>query len=433
MPHNQVLRQLAQAALELYPSEAAVRLEQMRARDVADLLERQKPELAAQVLARLRADLASEVVEVLNAAAATRILAALEPARAAALISRLQDDARAARLAALDEKLSSELAALMSYPMGVAGSIMDPRVTSFRPDATPREALARIRALKNTAILTVYLIDTEGRLIGSVGIQDLAIAEPGVRLIEIAQSAPPRVLALAPHDEVIAIADEGRLSSIPVVDIGDRLVGVIRYADLLAATQRDATADIQTMVGVSKEERALSGALFAVRKRLPWLQINLATAFLAAAVVGLFEDTIARFTALAVLLPVVAGQSGNTGAQALAVTMRGLALREIGVRHWFRVARKELTVGAINGVAVAMVTSFGVLVWSRSPGLAAVIGSAMVFSMIIAGASGASVPMVLIKLRQDPAAASSIVLTTITDVIGFMTFLGFATLASSAL
>jgi magnesium transporter len=210
-------------------------------------------------------------------------------------------------------------------------------------------------------------------------------------------------------------------------------VGVIRYADLLRATQREATADIQTMVGVSKEERALSGVLFAVRKRLPWLQINLATAFLAAAVVGLFEGTIARFTALAVLLPVVAGQSGNTGAQALAVTMRGLALREIRLKHWPRVAGKELAAGAINGVAVALVTAIGVYLWSQSLGIAAVIGVSMVCSMIIAGVAGASVPMALTLLRQDPAAAASIVLTTVTDVMGFLTFLGFATLASGML
>jgi magnesium transporter len=187
------------------------------------------------------------------------------------------------------------------------------------------------------------------------------------------------------------------------------------------------------MVGVSKEERAFSSAWFAVRKRLPWLQINLATAFLASTVVGLFEDTIARFTALAILLPVVAGQSGNTGAQALAVTMRGLALREIRVRHWFRVARKELAVGAVNGTAVAAVTTLGVYLWSGSAGLSAVIGTAMICSMVIAGLAGASVPMVLILLKQDPAAASSIVLTTVTDVVGFLTFLGFATVASGAL
>jgi magnesium transporter len=186
-------------------------------------------------------------------------------------------------------------------------------------------------------------------------------------------------------------------------------------------------------VGASKEERALSRVGFAVRKRLPWLQVNLATAFLAAAVVGIFEETIARFTALAVLLPVVAGQSGNTGAQALAVTMRGLALREVRPRHWPRLTLKEVNVAFINGLAVALTTAVGVYVWSRSLGLALVIGTSMVISMVVAGLSGASIPVVLIKLGQDPAQASSIILTTATDVVGFLSFLGIATLLAGIL
>ncbi|HLF12967.1 MAG TPA: magnesium transporter, partial [Gammaproteobacteria bacterium] len=139
---------------------------------------------------------------------------------------------------------------------------------------------------------------------------------------------------------------------LPVIDIHGRLIGAIRHDALLKTLEEAASVDIQMMVGAGREERALSPPQFAVRKRLPWLQINLATAFLAAAVVGLFESTIAQFTALAVLLPVVAGQSGNAGAQALAVTMRGLALREISTRHWFRVLFKEMNVGIVNGIAI---------------------------------------------------------------------------------
>jgi magnesium transporter len=187
------------------------------------------------------------------------------------------------------------------------------------------------------------------------------------------------------------------------------------------------------MVGASRDERAFSRVSFAVRKRLPWLHINLATAFLAAAVVGLFEATIARFTALAVLLPVVAGQSGNTGAQALAVTMRGLTLREVRPRHWLRLALKEGRVALINGCAVALSTSAGVLLWSQSPGLAIVIGLAMVLSMVAAGLAGALIPIVLTVTGQDPAQASSIVLTTVTDVVGFFSFLGLASLMASML
>jgi magnesium transporter len=145
-------------------------------------------------------------------------------------------------------------------------------------------------------------------------------------------------------------------------------------------------------------------------------------------VVGLFEATIMQFTALAVLLPVVAGQSGNTGAQALAVTMRGLALREIRVRQWSRVARKEMAVAFINGWAIALTTAAGVFLWSGSPGLALVIGSAMIISMVAAGLAGATIPIVLTSLGQDPAQSSSIILTTVTDVVGFSSFLGIATM-----
>jgi magnesium transporter len=241
------------------------------------------------------------------------------------------------------------------------------------------------------------------------------------------------VKATASRDQVLEVLERGKVSSVPVTDFDGRAIGVIRQDALIAAAQAEATADIQTMVGASKDERALSPVSFAVRRRLPWLQINLGTAFLAAAVVGIFEGTIARFTALAVLLPVVAGQSGNTGSQALAVTMRGLALREIRSRHWLRVTIKEAATGALNGLAVAVVTAVAVYIWSQSLGLAAVISVAMVLSMAIAGLAGASIPIILAKLGQDPAQASSIILTTVTDVVGFMSFLGFATLAAGVL
>jgi magnesium transporter len=218
-----------------------------------------------------------------------------------------------------------------------------------------------------------------------------------------------------------------------VVDVEGRLLGAVRYEALLAAAKAEASADLLTMVGASKDESALSPVVFAVRKRLPWLEINLLTAFLAASVVGLFEETIARYTALAVLLPVVAGQSGNTGAQALAVVMRGLALREIRQRQWARVLTKELVVGLLNGVAVAATTAVVVFLWSRSAGLASIIGISMVLSMAIAGLAGGAVPLALRSLGQDPAQSSSIILTTVTDIVGFLSFLGIATLLAGTL
>ena len=241
------------------------------------------------------------------------------------------------------------------------------------------------------------------------------------------------VTAIAPREEVVDILERHRLTDLPVVDAEERLIGVVRYRNLVAAAEDEATVAIQTMVGVSKDERALSKVSFAVRKRLPWLHINLATAFLAAAVVGLFENTIAQYTALAILLPVVAGQSGNTGAQALAVTMRGLALREIRARQWPRVVFKEMSAGFWNGIAIAATTSLGVWIWSDSAGLAGIIGVSMILSMVIAGIFGAAIPLVLTAIGQDPAHSSSIVLSTITDVAGFFSFLGIATLFSAFL
>ena len=207
---------------------------------------------------------------------------------------------------------------------------------------------------------------------------DLVIEAAGDAQVMLDTLALPAVSVggMASIDEVVEQLTNYSLATLPVVDFEGRLLGVIRQDVLMKAARQEVAADIQAMVGASREERALSRVSFSGRARLPWLEINLLTAFLASAVVGLFESTIAAFTALAVLLPVVAGQSGNTGAQALAVTMRGLALREIRVSQWARVVRKETAVAFFNGWVVALTTALGVLVWSRSPGLALVIGRA---------------------------------------------------------
>jgi magnesium transporter len=233
---------------------------------------------------------------------------------------------------------------------------------------------------------------------------------------------------MAPREEIVEVLTKTGVTTLPVISVDGVVQGVIRYESLVQAAREDAMTDLQAMVGVSRDERALSPVFFSVRKRLPWLNINLLTAFLAAAVVGAFEDVIAQITALAVLLPVVAGQSGTTGAQALAVTMRGLALREVRPRQWPRLVLKEMGAGAINGVAIALVTAIGVYVWSGSLALCGVIGVAMVMSMVIAGASGAAIPIIIAAFGQDPAQSSSIVLTTVTDVMGFLSFLGLAAL-----
>ena len=310
---------------------------------------------------------------------------------------------------------------------------METRIGVFRPDMTVSQALERLRRSKLRGLQSIFLVDDEQRLSARVAVHDLAIAEPDRLLQDIAESVSLVVQGVSPRDEVVEMLERSRLPNIPVVDFEGRLLGVVRYTSLVKAMQEVASDALQTMVGASKDERALSKAMFAVRKRQPWLQVNLLTAFLAAAVVGLFEDTIAQVTALAVLLPVVAGQSGNAGAQALAVTMRGLALREITLRDWLRVTTKEVKVGLVNGIAIALTCGVAVYLWSWSVGLVVVIAVSMVLAMVAAGFAGSVVPIVLKRLGQDPATASSIVLTTITDVAGFFSFLGIASLLMSQL
>ncbi len=421
------------AFLRGYPGEVARALESLPVGEAVAFLETQEPIAAASAIERLTLDSAEQILAGLPDDRAAAVIARIDPARAAALLARLDEPARERRLAQLAAAAAREIRDLIRYPADSAGALMDPRARAFRPDTTVHDVLERLRASPERRLQVVYVVDAEGRLAGAVPLQDVALAEPEARLDALVRGLPASVPATAGRHEVIEEFETRRAPSLPVVDAEGRMLGVIRPTALVEAAQEEASVDLQTMVGASRDEHALSPSLFAVRRRLPWLQVNLLTAFLAAAVVGLFEDTIARFTALAVLLPVVAGQSGNTGAQALAVTMRGLALREVRTRHWLRVATKEASAAALNGLAVAATTCLGVWWWSGSSGLTLVIGLSMTISMSLAGLTGALIPMALTAARQDPAQASSIILTTVTDVVGFLSFLGIATALSALL
>ena len=419
--------------VENHPDDAVRLLERMTATEVADVLSRQPVSVTAPVWERLSPDIGMAALDRLPDHQAADLLHNIDPTRTAAMLSMRDPETRERFLKLLPEPEANELRGILAYPPDSAGALMDPRVLLLRPETTVRETLARIRSLRRRGMRLLFVVDAENHLQGQVDIQDIATAATTTRLEEIQRPVRAVVTAIAPREEVVDILERYRLTDLPVVDAEQRLIGVVRYRNLVAAAEDEATVAMQTMVGVSKDERALSKVSFAVRKRLPWLHINLATAFLAAAVVGLFENTIAQYTALAILLPVVAGQSGNTGAQALAVTMRGLALREIRARQWPRVVFKEMSAGFWNGVAIAATTSLGVWIWSDSVGLAGVIGVSMILSMVIAGIFGAAIPLVLTAIGQDPAQSSSIVLTTITDVAGFFSFLGIATLFSAFL
>jgi magnesium transporter len=431
---------LADVYLDLYPDEAASVLEDAPIEEVVTFLDQQTAVRASGILQRLAPSTAMQCLLRLSDERAAKLLAMIESAHAVLMLGQLDESVRERYLDMLPAALAKDLRELLSYPEDVAGHLMDRRIITYNPQTEVGEALIRLRkarrwlrAVRREGPQYLLIVDGERRLLGMVPLVDAALAEADDTLETLMKPAPFAINAMAPRDEVIETLAHARVSSIPVVDLDGRLMGVIRHDALVQAVQEEATVGLQTLVGVSKDERALSSPWLAIRKRLPWLNVNLLTAFLAAAVVGLFEGTIAKFTALAVLMPVVAGQSGNTGAQALAVTMRGLALREIRLRHGGQVLLKEGIVGTLNGIAIAVVTAVGVFLWSRSPGLAGVVALAMVLSMLIAGLAGAAIPLLLEAAGQDPAQSGSIILTTVTDIAGFFSFLGLATVLSGLL
>lgn len=424
------IQKLNRSFCRRYPAEVAQLIEPLTYEEAAATLQNLNIREMIPVWEQLPTNTQDNILKHFSEDTVRQLLTRMEPSQSANALYRLDEATRQSYLALLDKSVSEELIVIIGYAPDTAGRLMDPRIFPFRAEMSVEEAQQRLRKYKPKALRELYLIDDEAKLTGKVDIQNLVIAEPEQLLADLSIKSVSSIQDIAPREEVLEKIEKRKLASLPVVDFEGRFIGVIRAPALMSAVQEETSLDIQTMVGVSKDENALSSIRFSVTKRLPWLHINLATAFLAAAVVGLFQGTIEKFTALAVLMPVVAGQSGNAGAQALAVTMRALALREISLRHWPKVVWKEINVGFFNGVAIAVTTSVGVYVWSRSLGLALVIGTAMVISMIAAGFSGAIIPIALKRFGQDPAQSSSIIQTTVTDVVGFTSFLGIATILS---
>ena len=289
-------------------------------------LEAFSPEVAAGVLSalstqaiirvweRISGDLGHDIVGFLSDKTMRELLKNLSPTALVNLLTRTDEEKKGAWLSLLVPVARKEISALLEYPEGSVGRSMDPHFIAMRPSDSVDGTLARLR--KGTSSNVIYVVDDELQLIGRIPLERLALASPERILEDLLEPVGLSVSAVESMDGVVEAFSVEGIADVPVIDVEGRLVGHFQESRMAAVVQGGAMADLQTMVGASRDERALSPVGFAVRKRMGWLQVNLLTAFLAAAVVGLFEDTIARVTALAVLLPVVAGQSGNAGAQA---------------------------------------------------------------------------------------------------------------------
>ncbi|OFW14534.1 MAG: magnesium transporter [Acidobacteria bacterium RIFCSPLOWO2_12_FULL_67_14] len=353
---------------------------------------------------------------------------------AAALIDYLPDELSAAVLDLMRPKQSGEVENLLEYDEQTAGRIMNPHVFALSEDMTVGEAITELQTNRDVEmVFYLYVVDERRHLVGVTSLRRLLLVSPETPLKRIMTADIISARVDTDQEEVARQVASYNLLAIPVVDEENKLVGVITVDDVIDVIKDEATEDIYRLAGVSGDERAFTPAGESLRKRLPWLGVNLVTAFVAASVVAIFEGTIERITALAVFMPIVAGMGGNAATQTLTVIVRGIALGELTWTNARKALVKEAIVGLGNGVVLGLVAAAVVWATRGSPVLGLVLGAAMVINMFVAATAGTLVPLGLRAVNVDPALASSVFITTLTDVFGFFSFLGLATLLAGYL
>jgi magnesium transporter len=347
---------------------------------------------------------------------------------AAALIDNLPEELSAAVLHLMRPKESTVVENLLEYAERTAGRIMNPNVFALNEDITVGEAITEIQTSRDVEmVFYLYVVDERRHLVGVVSLRRLLLVSPETPLKRIMTADLISARADMDQEEVARQVAAYNLLAIPVVDAENKLVGIITVDDVIDVIKDEATEDIYRLAGVAGDERAFTPAKESLRKRLPWLGINLLTAFLAAAVVGLFEGTIDLFPVLAVFMPIVAGMGGNAGTQTLTVVVRGIALGELTWSNSRKALLKEVVVGLGNGIVLGATAAAVVWLVRGNPTLGLVLGMAMIINMFVAAAAGTLVPLGLRAANIDPALASSVFITTMTDMFGFFSFLGLAT------
>ncbi len=398
-------------------------------------------EAAFSLLAERNGRLAMEAVSELGPEAGAALLAtrsAEEIARlaqeipsddAAALIDYLPEDLSSAVLDLMRPKESGVVENLLEYDEQTAGRIMNPHVFALNEDMTVGEAITELQSNRDVEmVFYLYVVDERKHLVGVVSLRRLLLVAPETPLKRIMTSDLISARVDMDQEEVARQVAAYNLLAIPVVDEENKLVGIITVDDVIDVIKDEATEDIYRLAGVAGDDRAFTPAFESFRKRLPWLAINLVTAFLASAVVLSFATVIDVLPVLAAFMPIVAGMGGNAGTQTLTVIVRGIALGELTWGNARKALLKEVAVGLGNGLVLGLAAAIVVAVMQGNPSLGAVLGLAMVVNMFVAAAAGTLVPLGLRAANVDPALASSVFITTMTDMFGFFSFLGLATL-----
>jgi magnesium transporter len=398
-------------------------------RTVIELLFRQRR--AARTLRELPPEILPQVFEAVSDQRLADVMGRLEIDDLLEMVDWIPEERREAIVGRLPDHKRAELDKADLYPKSSAGRVMTTSFMALDEKMTAQEAIDSIRSIgsaEDDSILYLYVVNDQRALSGVVPIRRLVSAPPTRSIGELMIDDPVSVQVDADQEEVAQLVKRYDLLAIPVTDVDGQMCGVITVDDVIDVITEEATEDMYHLAGLSEDDRVFSPALVSLRKRLPWMLLNLGTAFLAAWVVGMFERTIEQMVSLAVFMPVVAGMGGNGGVQALTVITRGIALGEIEFSSGLRAAMKELSVGISIGILAGGLSAMVAYLWQGNPYLGVALFLAMSVTMAVAGLLGAAVPLLLKALNQDPALGAGVIVTTFTDVFAFFSFLGIATL-----
>ncbi|UCC15991.1 MAG: magnesium transporter [Dehalococcoidales bacterium] len=424
------------AALEIFsqlrPGDQSEVIEELSLESQQEILISIPPDEAAEIIEHLQPEEVVKVTEGVDTAVLSDILDAADSDVQADIIRHLPDEKAEDVLEEMEE--AALVTQLLQYSDDSAGGRMVLEYVVVRQNATTTDALNALRQNEPEVedIHSIFVVDSQGKLTGEISVSRLALSRPNTRIKRIMDTEITYVTSDTPQEECVRVMERYSLNHLPVVDEEQRLVGVINSEDILKVIEEEATEDMYRLAGIPGE-RIFGPLLLSIRNRLPWLSLNLVTTFLAALVISIFESTIARVVTLAVFLPVVAGQGGIGGTQTLTLVVRGIALGEISKRGGLRLLGREISLGILHGVILGIIVGLVAYIWKGNYMLGAILALAMIGNMFIAGLTGAGIPILLTRLRIDPALASAVLVTTCTDVIGFLLFLGLAAMLVSHL
>ncbi|WP_315112365.1 magnesium transporter [Clostridium intestinale] len=412
----------------MYPIDIAIIIEEFDDESLLKFYEQIDNELMAEIVEQASEELQVRIIKLFDFKSIVHLFSYMSNDDIADILGNLPIKMRKNLLKMMKTGDTKQLQELLGYDEDSAGGIMTTEYIALKGELSIGESLKKIKEIgpKTEVIETIFVLSKDKELIGTADLRDILISDEDKKLVEIMNDNIISVNPEEDQEKVSLLVSKYDLKAIPVINHKNSLLGIITVDDIIDVIVEEQTEDILMMGGVSKEERVDSSLVTSVKKRLPWLFINLGTAFLAAFTVGLFEDVIEQVVALAAAMPIVAGMGGNAGTQTLSVVIRSIALGEVSLKKSWKLVFKEVGLGVINGAATGVIT--GVILYMKydNPYLGIIIFAAMIGNLVIAGFFGFLIPLLLKVFGVDPALASAIFLTTATDVFGFFLFLGLA-------